>query len=472
MTSSTKPKPAISVRVKSIFKNVTPVRLRLYLVGNCLFAIAIAMLAILTVEQHKHALQTVGHDAAPSVVAAHNIKLGVSRMSGTLADEFLSGDPETVRQSEIDFESGRTTVCHNLVEAAKNITYGPAEQTPIEQMQLDFSKFGMQAQHARDLSASQSLEEAWTAYNKAFVTVEKSLTPHAESLCSTNLEILEATYADEKSKSAMLCGAVLGFGIALALTLGAAQVYLFKHFRRRFSIPLVIATLTTVLFVNHVYADVHQSAERLRFAKEDSYDSIFAVVSSHSALYSAKAAESRYLLDRDNSLQYEQAFAKDIDSITKFEPGHNFDYAIAEAHEKLKKDTESLTITGLSGGVADEFGSIEYAGEGEAAMEILMTMKDYVEADRKMRKLEKSGAHDEAVKMCLSYAPGGLKYYFERVDDAMVRALRINRGHFDEQVSDAFKDLAGLVILSEFYALLTVSCIYLGLRSRLAEYSK
>ncbi len=470
MPLSTKPGPVL--RIKSIFNNVTPVRLRLFLVGNCLFAIAIAMLAILTVDQHKHALQTVGYDAAPSVVASHSIKMGVARMNGALADEFLTSDPEIIKQSDGDFEAGRVVVCNNLVAAAENITYGPSEKEPILQMQLAFSKFCMQAQHAHDTSSSESLDEAWSAYRAAFANVEKTLAPNSEALCAANLDILEATYADEKSKSALLCSAVLVFGLMLSLTLIGAQYYLFRHFRRRFSIPLLIATACSFAFVNHIYADVHKSAERLRFAKEDSYDSIFAVVSAHSAIFSAKAAESRFLLDRENAPQHEKSFFKNIETIAKFSEGHNFDTAIKDVREKLGEGTESLTVTGMSGSLSDEFTSIEYPGEGEAAMAILLALKDYVDADQKMRKLERSGAHEEAVRMCLSYAPGGLKYYFGKLDDAMERALKINSDRFHVQVKAAFQDLAGLIMLSEMFALVTVACIYLGLRRRLAEYSR
>lgn len=467
---SVKTKP-LTRRIKSVFKNVTPVRLRLMLVGNCLLAIIIAMLGKATVDQHKHALQTVGFDAAPSVVAAHNIKMGVARMNGTLADEFLSTDPDTIKQSEYEFEAGRTVVCQNLVAAAKNITYGPTEQKPIEEMQLAFSKFCMQAQFARDQSGSQSLDESWSAYRAAFDTVEKKLAPNSDALCAANLEILESTYADEKSKSAMFCSAVLALGLLLASFLIVAQIYLRIRFRRLFCPPLIIATVLSLMFALHVYGEVRHSSERLRDAKEDSYDSIFAVVSAHSAIYMAKAAESRYLLDNENAAKYEKAFVDHIAMIAKFSGDHNFDTAIKEANEKLTSDTHSLLITGMSGSLAEEFASIEYSGEGEAAIEILETLKEFVEADKKMRALEQSGAHEEALKMCMSYAPGGLRYYFTRLDDAMERALKINRVYFNQQVEEAFNDLNGLVILCGMFALLTVSCIYLGLRARLAEYS-
>lgn len=468
MSSPTKP---LSFKVKSIFRNVTPVRLRLMLVGNCLFAIIIAMLGVTTINQHKHALQTVGFDAAPSVVAAHNIKMGVARMNGTLADEFLSTDADTIKQSEFEFEAGRKVVCQSLVAAAKNITYGPTEEKPIEEMQLAFSKFLMQAQFARDQSGTQSLDESWSAYRAAFDTVEKRLAPNSDALCAANLEILEATYADEKSRSTMLCSLVLALGLILAALLVAAQIYLRIHFRRLFNPPLMFATVLSLVFAVHVYDEVRQSSERLRGAKEDSYDSIFAVVSAHSAIYTAKAAASRYLLDRENAAQYEKAYFNSIASIARFTPGHDFDTALKEANEKMTPETHSLLISGMSGALAEEFASIEYIGEGEAATEILQALKDYVEADKRMRQLEKSGQHDEAVKMCLSYAPGGLKFYFGKLDDAMERALKINRVHFTQQVLDAFNDLTDLVTLCEMFALLAVSSIYLGLRARLSEYS-
>src|SRR6516162_11217817 len=72
-----------------VFRDVTPVRLRLYFVVNCFSAIMFCLLSMITIKQHAHAVKTVGHDAAPSVIAAHQIKIGVEKMDTALANELL-----------------------------------------------------------------------------------------------------------------------------------------------------------------------------------------------------------------------------------------------------------------------------------------------------------------------------------------------------------------------------------------------
>ena len=64
--------------VRSAVKDVTPVRLRLLLVSNCLFSFLFCLVSISTILQHEHAVRVVGVDAAPSVMAVlQQIKIGV-----------------------------------------------------------------------------------------------------------------------------------------------------------------------------------------------------------------------------------------------------------------------------------------------------------------------------------------------------------------------------------------------------------
>ena len=135
---------------QSACRDVTPVRLKLLLLANCLGAVLFLLVSLGTVQQHLHAVQTVGEDAAPSVIDAHEIKIGVLKMDADLADELLypSGQQEG-QESAQDFDKCRVEVGKQLVAAARNITYGAAEQTPIETIQTALGQYEMQAHHVR-----------------------------------------------------------------------------------------------------------------------------------------------------------------------------------------------------------------------------------------------------------------------------------------------------------------------------------
>ncbi len=65
--------------VQSALKNVTPVRLWLWLSALWLCSLLFGFAAIGTIEQHGYAVRTIATDAAPSVFAASEIKSGVER---------------------------------------------------------------------------------------------------------------------------------------------------------------------------------------------------------------------------------------------------------------------------------------------------------------------------------------------------------------------------------------------------------
>lgn len=456
--------------VLSVFKERTPARLRLFLIGNCALAILFAMLANNTVAEHRHALDTVGHFATPSVVASHEIQSGIMLMDRALTDELMSDDEEIEGLMASDFERGRILASRNLILAAKNITYGDAEQKPIEAMQVSIGRFLMHAQKARDLDSAGSAEEAREVYRTAYDTVSTDLVPNAVALCKANVDALEATYSNEKARSALICGLVLLLGIFLICGLVAAQIYMSGKFRRRVNLPLLVATLVTVMFVQHLYSDVRRCAESLKHAKEDSYDSILAIMTARSGIYAANAAQSRFMYDRANAAQYEKNFQTEVDTIAKFTPGHDFASSIRIAQKELTDETQRINIPGLSGALAVEFANLEYDGEAKSALETLLAMNEFVLTDKRMRALAAAGKENEARQVCLGYEPTRVKYAFTRLDDSLGRGLKINQEHFEQLIVDANKDLTGLAALSQLFAVVIVVCVYMGVTPRLREY--
>lgn len=469
VASDQKQEPAQDI-IHTVFSEYTPRRLRLLLVGNSALVILFALLACNTVTEHKNALVTVAHNAAPSVVAAHQIQSGVMTMDRSLTDELLSAeDPDVAALMVSDFEKGRHVASKNLIAAARNITYGESEEEPIERLQLALGNYEMHVQRTRDLQTAKS-PELLESYRDAYDVVRSGLIPNVQALNKANYDVLEATYSAEESRSALECGGVLVIGLFVLGGLLAAQIYLARRFRRRLNAPLIVASILTAAFLHHLYGEVRHSAERLRYAKEDSYDSINAILTARSSIYAANAAQSRYMLDHANAAKYEKEFFANIEKVAKFTPGHDFDSSIALAKRELTDETQRLNIPGMTGALAEEFANIEYEGEGKAALETLIALNDFVIADQKMRSLARSGAREDALRVCLGYEPLRVKYTFARLDDALSRALQINEEHFEVHVKHAADNLTGLASFAQVFAAVIVFCIYLGVSPRLREY--
>lgn len=458
--------------VKTVFADKTPVRLRLCLLSSCVVALTFYFWAENAIRSHEFALVTVGKNSAPSVVAANLIKGGLLKMDASLANQLLLKEQDADFQESFNhFETARTTACQQLVVASANITYGPLEIKPIEQINLSLGRYQMQAQKTRDLYRLRPGPEVLKAYREGLAILNEELIPAVDLLGKVNDDKLESTFGAESAHSAMRCSLVLVVGFALIAILGLTQIFLFIRFRRIINPLLAAATVVTFVFVNHLYNELTHSAGKLKKAKEDSYDSIVAVLNAQCSLYEANVAQSRWLLDRSRADHYERQFKKHMNNIATFNGEHDITASIALAHKQLA-DNEKVNLPGLSGALAKEISNIRFEEEGQTSVEALQVLKEYLDADARMRSFENSGQHEPALRSGLGYHPFAAKYSFTKLDDAFNRLVKINENHFEDQTSDAAKDLAGLQSLARLYLLFVTVCIYFGLSPRLAEFRK
>ena len=456
--------------VESTLQDVTPRRLWLLVVSIWLCTIIFFFAAMVTNDQHEHAVETVGADAAPSVIAAHEIKTAALTMDADLADELLYEPGQRESQEMVDgFEMARLDICKQLVAAARNITYGTSEELPIENIQIALGQFQMQAQAARDAHNSGKDGDAVSHYRAALKTLQASLLPNADALDKANADVLENTYTHEKGASAMSRGFVLVMGLVLISLLFYTHIYVSMRFRRRPNPPLLLAIACACLFVQHLSATLAASSRDLTIAKEDAYNSVVALLDARTNSYDANAAESRWLLDRAKAAEHEKCFYERVATVAHFDQGHDFAETIATAKKQFENN-EKINLPGFSGSLADELSNVRFPGEREAALETLQAFGEYIGIDGKIRQLENSADHAGALKLGLGYDPFGSNFKFSKYDDALGRTLKINEDNLQNAVRHATRALDGLVVASLVVSLLIVMCTYVGLSPRLAEY--
>jgi hypothetical protein len=453
-------------------RDITPLRLRLLLMLILAVSLAFCILSIHTIQQHDKALQTIGVEAGPSVVAAQEIKIGILTMDSDLADELLykSGQSEAAERLE-DFNKSRIETSKSLVTAARNITYGNAELFPIENLQSAFGQFLMQAQTARDVHEKGQPEETLKAYRDALATLRTSVLTNADALNKSNQDMLIEVYNQEKSASALARGVVLLTGLILLCLLAYTQIYLKMRFKRIFNPPLLVGSILLLLFVQHLYQSLADCSNFTRVAKEDSYDSIVALLGARAASYDANASESRWLLDKEKSATYTKEFQDDMNRVAKFAPGNDLDKTIALAQKQLANG-DKFALPQFSGEMAEEFNNIRFNGEGQAAIDALRELKDYLATDAKMRALDTNGQHDGALKLGLSRDTRGSDYWFQRFDDALGRALTINQEQLESAFKDGKKCLDNQILFALVISILVVACAYYGILPRIQEYSR
>lgn len=452
----------------SSFRDVTPARLALLLFINFGLACMFCFSSVATIRQHNNAIKTLGIDAAPSVVAAYKIKSAVAAMDLDLSSQLLyKPNEEDSSDMEKDFDKRRVEVDRNIIANARNITYA-GEQIPIENIQMGFGQFLSQAQKCRDDYHAGKMDAAVGDY-KAAMQLKDELLNNADALEKANSDVLEKTYAQEKSATNLSRGLVFVLGTMLICMLGYTQVYMTHKFHRRLCPPILLAMATLAFSLNHITACLADNSRALVVAKEDSYDSALSLLTARAAAFNAAAAACRILLDKDSASQHEKEFQAQLDSMAKFDAGNNVQKILEHAKDELNKG-KKVTIADASGSLFDELSNIRFPGEADAAIDALQQFSKYRDANRRMVDLENSGKHEEAVHLCLSYAPSGCKYPLVSMDDAILRALQINMDQMEIAIQRAFKDLRHLEIEVELISVFAAFCAYFGLMPRMEEY--
>jgi hypothetical protein len=293
-----------------------------------LTAVLLMLAAVAGARSHRHEIQAIGRDSAPSIVAAQHIGAALADMDATAADEDRG-----------NFEKRRAEAVSAIVTAAENITFGDAERVPIRKLALGIGTYAAAVQNARD-------KRQIDAWRQAEDLMDTELLPAAAALDKANRDALEQTWARQKSDSARVLAMTLMAGILLGGALVALQVFLAARMRRTLNPGLFAATVAAGIFV--VFAgQAFQNADRdLRVAKEDAFDSILALWQARSLAYSANGDLSRAVLDP----------------------------AKAESHRKdfSAKDEK------IRGYIETELSNITFAGEREAAEEMRAKFVEFI----------------------------------------------------------------------------------------------
>src|SRR5215471_3375293 len=196
----------------------TPTRLKITLTGSWVLAAVLCVVILFGRAQHWHAVQTVGVDAAPSVVAAHKIKIYIEILDADLVNELL-GKPGEMADYVKDFDKNRIEIGKQIIAASKNITYGAAEQVPIQQIQDSLGRYLMVAQAARDAHLRGEQTSILSEYRKAYKILKEEFMPAANDLNAANNSVLQATYEAQKhaSQRALMLTLVVGSTLVLLL---------------------------------------------------------------------------------------------------------------------------------------------------------------------------------------------------------------------------------------------------------------
>ena len=443
----------------------TPQLLMLGLGATWVLIAVVFLLARSGLSDVRGAAQTIGRDSEPSVVYARQIGLSLANMHASVANALLLGAGNDA-DAWSTYQQERQTVADNLVNAAQNITYA-GEKDQIQTLSENFVRYQDLVSQAAAASQAQDSSLALASFNQADDLVHNTLFPAANELARINNDALDQSYQAHRSTGVMMAIVVVLAGMVLLGTLIATQVFLSRRTRRTFNPWLIGATVLTLALITMVATTLGAANEHLRGAKQDAYDSIYALTSARTLTYDANADESLWLVAQDDP-RYETSFMSKTRQIS--DP-----WLTDAALQSLPQYVDSQLPVPFSGYLANELNNITFVGEREAALSAASYWSKYLAIDSQIRGLERGGDHAGAVALDIGTNQGQSNWAFDTYDQYVAQLIDINQKEFDRSIQQIFSDLGGatsfgadtvLPILSVLTALL----VWFGLQPRIAEY--
>ncbi|MHB2018180.1 MAG: hypothetical protein ACYCW6_14620 [Candidatus Xenobia bacterium] len=446
--------------------DTTPGLISAWMLGIIATAVLFLLAVCSGVRQYRDALKAVCVDSAPSIVAAQDIKARLADLDANAANELI-GSVEQGAAARKGYDEDRMALSVDLVKAAKNITYGDAEEVPIRSIEYGLGQFEMHVARARLLD-ERSDPQRQQEYLAATAIMHDSLLKYAEQLDAANRKVLEDTYKSAGSREIVANAFILLTAALLLGSLAALQFLLPQRTRRILNAGLVASTIVTVVFLIFVISSLAGSKEDLRAAKADCFDSISALSRTRAVAMDANGAESRWLLAKatgHTGNEYEVEFRQKIRLIAAVPDGQSYDTIASASHRAGKASA------GWSGYLADELNNITFNGELDAATTALSRWGTYVVLDGKIRQLENSGNHAEAVTLCCGTKPGQSDWAFSEFDTALQKVIDINQKALDATYARGVERLSWFEEFATFVCILVCVLAFLGIRPRLREYA-
>jgi hypothetical protein len=226
---------------------------------------------------------------------------------------------------------------------------------------------------------------------------------------------------------------------------------------------LGLATVLTLAALGYADSAMSTGRRQLKVAKEDAFTSIHALWRARAVAYGANGDESRYLLDHAGAAKHERDFFAKTASLAQLPRAMG-------SGDVIRKEQDGEQPPGFTGYLADEFKNITFRGEREAAVQTLRQFEEYLGVDRRIRQLEASGRHKEAIELCIGTGEGQSDWVFEGFDKALGLTLEVNQLAFDGAVHQGLAAFDRFdIILSTMAAAIAV-CIFVGLAVRIREY--
>ncbi|WP_406362597.1 hypothetical protein OID55_35640 [Streptomyces sp. NBC_00715] len=454
-----------------------PARLRLLRMAVVTLAIALALLLTSAGLAAIGTWDAVAGRDAPRTTSAADLDLALNDMDAQAANILLSSGNAGQERLATPYAKAvgfygdaRRTIGHDLRTLAVAAQGDRTDEHTVESMTDDFAEYQELIGRALENDGRTGGKPAALAdYRKATDLLRNQLLPDARKLVDSNDRVFNAQYGQARSALATQLVVAIVLGSLLLVSLGVLQWYLARRFHRILNPGVLAATVCALLAVLLGIQTLSATAEHLRGARRDAFDSVVALSRARAIAYDANADESRYLLDPGRRDQYARTFLTKSQELYGIEGATlaTYDDELATTWRAYRSDHGDLRFTGE---FRRELDNVTFAGERTAAEKTVETYAVYQRDDRKIRALLAQGKEREAVAFCMGWQAGTSNAHFGAWMTALDKVTDINRRHFTASVQ-AGRSSVGDLLPGALGALASVAALTaLGLRPRLAEF--
>ncbi|MEH0574625.1 hypothetical protein QBA54_09060 [Streptomyces sp. B21-108] len=454
-----------------------PARLRLLRAATFSLTTALALLLLLAGLAATGTWDTVAGRDAPRTTSAADLDLALNDMDAQASNILLAGGDggrgrlTTPYDKAVGFYgTARREIGHDLRTLAVAAQGNRADEKTVEDLTDAFAEY--QELIGRALENDDRVggkASALVDHRRATDLLQGKLLPASRTLVSSNDSAFDAEYDTARATLSAELAAAVALGILLLAVLGVLQWHLARRFRRILNPGVLAATVCTLLAVILGTQMLSASAEHLRGARRDAFDSVVALSRARAIAYDANADESRYLLDPARRDQYARSFLAKSQQLYGLKDAtlSTYDSRLATTWQAYESDHHDLRFTGE---FRRELDNITFPGERTAAEKTMETYAVYQRDDRRIRALVAAGKEREATEFCMDWKPGTSNAHFAAWMTALDKVTDINRDHFASSVQAGRSAVSGLLPWAGGLLLGAMLLTVLGLRPRLAEF--
>jgi|GEM_PF-5165009 hypothetical protein len=435
----------------------------------------------------------IGYATKPSVVLAEKLSVALADMDAAITNSSLGS-----RNSWWRYVTDADSVVTMAVDASRNLDTNNVEAKSLRRVLSNLRNYyqfvGGANALATDSGTDQRLPLAMTLW--ASHSLRQDVIPETENMARNTDANLDAIYDEYRdSVLASVVKAMVPAALLLLLMLGG-QFFLAMRTHRLFNVPLALGTGMLAMFMIWFSFVSLTDAATLQAAKEDSFATVLHLYRAKVVSYLMKADESMWLLEqRKARADYAQSFAKGSQAILSIgnanqlalsdpdRPAAPVDQAAIEqlktalaAAERKAEDGDTagaaqLTPPNIPGYLGDELNHVtRHPAERKAATAAVSYFLRHIDIDTRLRSLESTGHHAEAVRLCIGENEGGSNWAFLGMNTAIDEIIALNDAEFEADI----RAMAGHVgrMIQALAGAIAGAVLFggLGLWQRYAEY--